>query len=105
MKPETMFAQLAMVTTVYVGGPTWLRSAIAEIKQQCNITYVQQCLILATWDRLLGALATYKRIIIITGCVNIVSGFITSCSVSYPIPSIIYDKTKYTKFAFYLKLN
>ena len=39
-----MFAQLAMVLAAYkrlmhlTGAPTWLRSAITEIKQWCNIT-------------------------------------------------------------------
>ena len=45
------------------------------------------------WDHSLGALATYKRIITIAGCANIVSGFvnIVSSSLSSP-PSIIYEQ-------------
>ena len=38
------------------------------------------------WDHSLGALATYKRIITIASCRNIVSGFVTSFLVSYPVP-------------------
>ena len=43
------------------------------------------------WDHPLGALATYKCIITIASCANIVSGFVSFLSSS---PSIIYAVTE-----------